>query len=362
MKKLLVFSFLSISVLLGPSVVVISAQTSPRDDACHYQYFNDRRHDASYIEWWYFNFFSEDIQVIFSYPIINPDDILGRGLAGVTAVAYTKEGIVSEANYFPPNQFYASDEKADVRVPDMDPPPNYMYVNEDGSYHIVGNIQGEAHNISWDLIYIPQTGPWFARDREKVGIFPWEVMSWLVYIPGAWVTGTVKIDDNEPYVIAAPGYHDHNWGEWIPTDALWNWAQCYDPTKSLAFEMGDFRFKPVGMVSIVVKGERIVFEKDEYYLIHKRWKYDPENKKYFPVETWLYAENERGRLVVSLQTIETEALFSPLKLAAFLPEVVLYEQTAHYEGQLWKKNDLNKWELFTLFSGNGFKEYTALLF
>jgi hypothetical protein len=351
MKKLLVCSLLSISVLLGPFAAARFAQTSPSDDAYHYEYFQDRRHDASYIEWWYFNLFSMDIQCVISYPVINPDDILKRGLAGVTAVAYTEDGIVSEADYFAPDQFHGSYDNADVEISG-----NFIVVNDDGSYKIQGSIQGEKH-ISWNLIYTPLASPWFARDREKVGIFPWEVMSWLIYMPGAWVTGTVRIDD-KTYEIAAPGYHDHNWGEWIPTHALWNWAQYYDPDNNLAFEMGDFRSKPVGVVSVEIAGRRVLFDKSEYLLIHKRWRYDSENRKYFPVESWLYAENEDGKLVLTLQTIATEALLSPEKLAAFLPELVLYEQTAHYEGQFWDKASSE----VTPISGDGFKEYTALKF
>lgn len=187
-------------------------------------------------------------------------------------------------------------------------------------------------------------------------------MSWLVHMPGASVTGEVIVNGCGYYIGGDKGYHDHNWGEWIPTNALWSWAQYYDPGQALSFEMGDFRFKPVGVVSIEIGDQRIVFEKEEYILIHTRWGYDPVNRKEFPVKSWLYAENEDIRLVVSLQEIETKALLSPLELAAFLPEMVLYEQTALYEGLLWKKNGLNQWDVLTSFSGSGFREYTALAF
>jgi hypothetical protein len=186
-------------------------------------------------------------------------------------------------------------------------------------------------------------------------------MSWLVYMPGASVTGEVIIDGATYEIDDVPGYHDHNWGEWIPTNVLWNWAQCYDPEQSITFQIGDFRFKPVGLVSIEVESERIVFEKDEYSLTHRMWQYDPDNKKYFPVESWLYAENEKGRLIVSLKTIDTEVLLSPLKMPALLPDVILYEQTAHYEGRFWKRNNLDEWELSISFSGRGFKEYSTLM-
>jgi hypothetical protein len=66
-------------------------------------------------------------------------------------------------------------------------------------------------------------------------------MSWLVYMPGARVNGQVTVDGHV-YEMDAPGYHDHNWGEWIFTDALWNWAQYAEP--DLAFAMADFIRQP----------------------------------------------------------------------------------------------------------------------
>jgi len=38
--------------------------------------------------------------------------------------------------------------------------------------------------VLWDLTYEPLIDPWFARDREKVGLFEGEEMSSLVYMPG----------------------------------------------------------------------------------------------------------------------------------------------------------------------------------
>jgi hypothetical protein len=69
----------------------------------------------------------------------------------------------------------------------------------------------------------------------------------------------------------------------IPYNVLWNWAQYFEP--GIALEVGDFRFKPVGVVSIEAAGQRTVFEKDEYALFHIKWMFDSENRKWFPVVT-----------------------------------------------------------------------------
>ncbi len=90
-------------------------------------------------------------------------------------------------------------------------------------------------------------------------------------MPRAQVSGRLAVD-GRVYEIDAAGYHDHNWGEWIPTDALWSWAQYSNP--DLAFELGDFQGQPTGLASIDAAGERTVFTKEQYAFIHTRWAFD----------------------------------------------------------------------------------------
>ncbi|MGD8522704.1 MAG: hypothetical protein PVF56_16270 [Desulfobacterales bacterium] len=355
-KIIMILTTLLMLVPVGPSQApVCFAEVSPSDDAYHYGDFRDGSHDANYIEWWYFNLFdhTSDIQIIFYYSIINPDNILDFGITGVGATVFTSEGIISEMDTFSTDLFYASEDKPLVEIGDGN--INSVKVIDNHTYHIVGCIADGR--IKWDLMYAPQIDPWFAAERKKVGRHDWEQMSWLVYMPGAYVTGNVVIDGETRRVDHAPGYHDHNWGEWIPYNVLWNWVQYFEP--GVALEVGDFRFKPVGVVSIEAAGQRTVFEKDEYALFHTRWMFDSENRKRFPVVTWLLAENEKKRLIVRIQTLTTESLMAPLKIPLFLPDVLLYEQTASYFGRLWDKNHQGVWELSAGFEGNGFKEYSV---
>jgi hypothetical protein len=354
-----------LTILLMPMALGLSqapvcfAEVSPSDDAYHYSDFRDGKHDANYIEWWYFNLFdhTSDIQLIFYYSIINPDNILDFGVTGVGATVYTNEGIISEMDTFPTDLFYASEKEPHVKIGEGD--INFVEVvdNDTHTYHIVGCIA--EGRIKWDLYYVPQIDPWFAAHREKVGHHDWEQMSWLVYMPGAHVTGNVVIDGESYPVDHAPGYHDHNWGEWLPYNVLWNWVQYFEP--GIALEVGDFRSKSVGVASIEAAGQRAVFQKDEYALFHTKWKFDSENRRWFPVVTWLLAENNDKRLIVRMQTLATESLMAPLKMPLFLPDVLLYEQTASYFGRLWDKNHQGAWELSAGFQGNGLKEYSVLI-
>jgi hypothetical protein len=325
----------------------------PWDDAYHYAEFNDGRHDSNYVEWWYFNLYDEqqDLRAIFHYSIIDPDDLLGLGTASVGATLYTADGALTRTDSYGPEAFQASYDAADVAIDD-----GFVEVIDADTYRIVG-AAGIAPRIEWDLVFVRRAPSWFAKDRQSVGVLSWEQMSWLVYMPRATVSGEVRVDDRVYRVEESPGYHDHNWGEWIPTTVLWNWAQYSEP--GLALEIGDFRRSPAGVVSIERDGRRTVFEKDEYTLLHVGWEWDPENRRWYPLETWLFAGNDTVRLAVSLRTLETEPLELPVEIPFLLREPLLYEQTAAYLGAVWEKDAAGRFRLVATFRGNGFKEYTT---
>lgn len=354
--------FLSAFVLVFLALPTLGSSSHTvrlRDDAYHYRYFADDRHDANYVEWWYFNLFdvTQDVQLAFTYSILDPENKSGFGLASVLVIVYTPRDHFDEGNFFPPDSFDASYKQSDVLISDEHSTDLHsIEVIDEDSYRVVGAVEGE-HTVSWDLTYLRQGESWFGHRREKVGLFPWEHMSWLVYMPGARVSGQVVIDGQVYHLRDVPGYHDHNWGEWIPTTVAWNWAQYFEPGLSLS--VGDFRNTPVGVVSIALGEDRVIYEKDQYRLVHTRWRYDPVHQQRYPITTWLLAENERGALLVRLETLETEAVLAPPEIPFPVVEPIIYEQTAYYQGTFWEKGRWGTWEPKIRFSGNGFKEYTA---
>jgi hypothetical protein len=230
--------------------------------------------------------------------------------------------------------------------------PNTIRVAADGRYLIKGSSRDGR--LVWDLAYVPEAAPWLAADPMPVGRLAWEKMSWLVFMPRARVTGTLTVDARV-FVIDASGYHDHNWGEWIPTDALWNWAQFSSPRAAL--EIGDFIGKPIGVVSLDLDGERTVFTRDQYSLVHTRWAWDPVNALFYPVDSKLTADNGSLRVQVTLHAIATDPLRGDLP--APLKDLIIYEQTARYSGWVWDRTPDGARRLRALLTGTGFKEYTA---
>ncbi len=319
------------------------------DDAYHLSTWADGSHDASFVEWWYFNLSDPgaDTRAILSYFVADPMGRLGSPLIQMVAVVYNGDGIVTSVDDYPDGAFSASEARADVAIGDC-----AIEVLDDDRYRVSGaSLDGR---LSWDLTYVREAPSWFAADRAAVGSLPWEAMSWLVYMPRAQVTGTLGVE-GRTLPIHGDGYHDHNWGEWIPTDVLWNWAQ--HSSARLAFELGDFIGGPAGVASVELDGERVVFTKDRYRLRHTRWAFDAANRVFYPSVSLLTAEDDRWRLSLVIEAVETEALRGDLPL--LVRDVVIYEQTARYTGRLWRKSPQGRWTSAALIRGDGFKEYTA---
>src|SRR5437773_2506206 len=192
-------------------------------------------------------------------------------------------------------------------------------------------------------------------DRPHVGRLAWEQMSWLVYMPSASVSGTMTVDDRVYRLRGARGYHDHNWGEWIPGIVTWNWAQYSGPRVRVA--MGDFPRVHEGTVGVDFGGRRTVFGKSQYRLTHSAWRFDAVNKRWFPAVSRLRAESESLALDVRFKALDTVPIVPPLDLP-ILP--LVYEQTADITGTLWEKTPQGEWRELTSFAGTGFKEYTSL--
>jgi hypothetical protein len=323
-----------------------------QDDAYHFAAFADGRHDGSFAEWWYFNLVEPEqgVQAIFAYSVVDPTNRSGRGLSSVLAVAYVAGGPYQEGAYMPPDSFAASADQADVTVG----PGGRIEVIDDGRYRIVGAVSG-AHSITWNLVYTRQSDSWFAADRRHVGRFPWEQMSWLVYMPSASVSGTLTVDDRVYRLRGARGYHDHNWGEWIPGIVTWNWAQYSGPHVRVA--VGDFPKVDEGTVGVDFKGRQTVFERSQYRMTHSAWRFDAVNRRWFPAASRLRAESESLVLDVRLKALDTVPIVPPLDLPI---RPLVYEQTADITGTLWEKTPQGEWRLLTSFAGTGFKEYTSL--
>lgn len=357
-KQRVLAGAVAVSLWLGvaPASGPDDAPVSRPDDGYHFSSFADGEHDGRYAEWWYFNLIDpgQDLQMIFAYSVVDPANRSRLGLSTVLAVVYRAGGTVQQLAAFPPGSFSGSPEQADVTVSGAPSGRGRIEVQDDDRYRITGAAFGE-HRITWSLVYAREGTPWFAADRWNVGGRPWELMSWLVYMPGATVSGTVTVDGVTYRLRGARGYHDHNWGEWIPGVVTWNWAQYSAP--GIAVALGDFPRVERGIVAVDFEGRREVFERPQYVIDHGEWTYDPVNKRRFPARTSLRAEGATAALELRMDALATEGIVPPLDLPV---RPLIYEQTVRVTGVLWERDEAGGWRLRTRFAGLGFKEYTSL--
>lgn len=333
----------------GPAHRAVAGEVTLADDAYHYAQWADGQHDATYTEWWYFNLrdVRSGLHAILSYFVLDPGNVSGIGQAQMVSVAYAREGTVIALDLYPVTAFSASADRADVTIEG-----STVRVVDDETYRVSGGSRDGR--LSWDLEFVRQAGPWLAGDRIGVGALDWERMSWLLYMPRARVSGRMVVD-GRVYDVSGPGYHDHNWGEWIPTDALWNWAQYADAR--VRFDMGVFIGREAGVVGVEVDGVRHVFEPGQYELMHTRWARDSENGVPYPVLSRLTAQSDEARLEVTLAATDTAALRGDLPPP--LRDLIIYEQTARIDGVRSARNAQGAWAPVVRFHGPGFKEYTA---
>jgi hypothetical protein len=175
-------------------------------------------------------------------------------------------------------------------------------------------------------------------------------MSWLLYMPRAHVTGTLTVNGHT-YNIDCPGYHDHNWGEWNFQAVIWNWAQYSQP--GLEFDLGDFVGNPNGRASLDIAGQRVVFSKDQYNLVHTKWAFDPLDNISYPVQSVFTAAKGDLKVTIVMDVQKT----APLPTGP-PPSLVIYEQPSHFSGTVTIHDGW--FPLSIPFDGNGFKVYTAI--
>jgi len=344
MKQRLLWMFVCVASLMGGAFAADTPQTvvTEADDAYHFENWEGSPHNASYTEWWYFNLYdaNDNVQAIFTYQVVNPLDLGGLAAAAVTVVVYQPNKMIPETDIFPLSAFTASYSAADLTMG-----ADSISVSGPSTYNIMGATNDGR--LNWNLQYQRDAASWFAADHANVAPAPWEKMSWLVYMPGANVTGTLTVDGHT-YNVNCGGYHDHNWGQWDFQKVLWNWAQYSQP--GLAFDLGDFDRNQSGRAGIEIAGQRFIFNSGEYTLIHTKWAFDQQDNIPYPVESVFTAQNNRAQVNILLQIQKTQPL-----LTGEPPSLVIYEQTSHFTGSLTPNGaaPIN-------FAGDGFAEYTSI--
>jgi len=353
--------FIVCLVSLRTSIVLlatadIKSEISLSDDAYHFTL--DGSHDESYVEWWYYNLFDEvnGFQFYASYFVADPGNMSGLGQVQLGASVFLPDGeAVSGVEFFSFTNFSASYERCDVRMGE-----NYCVAVDDETYL----VSGRAGPLAWNLTYRRGVGGYWSSGFQnleqgiQVGHLKWEWMQWLVYMTGAEVEGEIRVYET-PYEVAGRGYHDHNWGEWLFFDPMWNWQQVSRPEDGFSISFGDVRFLPGrnGTMGVYLNHSLLmeVFHPD-YKVYNRAWEFDEEHRAFYPTEMVIIASDKDHILVYTVEVLRVVALIP--EIPGSVLDIIIFECVSNFKGVLFFKGDGSLKPLYS-FDQTGFSEYTC---
>lgn len=266
-------------------------------------------------EWWYFDAtFSNGYSAV---AVICPKDYARswRRLCNVQLSIYGPGGEnVTRYVSLSEREFYASSTRCDVRVGES------FARGAHSRYHLCIEAGGEKV----DLVFEAQTPGWKPGTGVNYLPFPrYGSMGWLVPVPRATVSGTLRVGDREMEV-EGQGYHDHNWGE-APIFHFvdnWHWGHlvCGDigiiwsditMNRSLGYDR-TFMF-------LLSREGRLVHESADISVLYRDWVDDPRYLHPYPgritVSFGRKGEAARGEFTMRVKdVIETHDLLEMLGL------------------------------------------------
>lgn len=310
-------------------------------DSWHYMEFRDKKHDFNYVEWKYFNFVQKDLVGYFVYYILDPEEKTHLGGGRLLARVFKKNKLRGTLAKVPVDEIQFDCVGAGVDMAGAKIAEKNFH-----NYH----INGDLDDISWDLSYEQKSPTVESFMNKNVGLLPWEKASWLIKMPRAKVTGTIKLE-GQPIKINATGYSDTNWGEIIPFFSRYDWGQFHDD--KISFVFGVLR-KMTGVKSnyfyLLWNKEVVPFENTKFKVKHKKWSRDKSTGLKVPIKSEFSISKNNFSV-----KFRTELLYNDLlaiKVSPILPKAFVSEQIASYEGTIEKSG-----KIIHKFKGIGFQEW-----
>lgn len=276
---------LSLLLMLAPF-----AQASLIDDGYHFSQFSANPNVADYGEWWFFDFYQNNVKGLIQYSLWDPTGATQFSF-GLMYVSIQRAGTTLDV-YFPiPWDYIATDSNsANLAIG-----PETISVNS-GVYTISGDVaDAQGNEVMWNLQYIQQL-PSLNGIRD-LPTAPGEAMNWYVQMPSAVVYGAIIVNGQTIAINGARGYHDHNWGVWKLSDTVWNWFQTSTP--NMAITAYDFYAVNKGQITTQFNGQTITFQKSQYLVINYAW--TTLAGLPFPQKTVVLAANSQATLLLNIQ-------------------------------------------------------------
>ncbi len=315
------------------------------DDGGHAAQYATHSHRFWYVEWWYFTFTdaASGLAGIVAVGVFNPTNELGLGSASTTAVVYTPDGVFTAMDPWPLDTYAASADRADVKAG-----PNQITVVDPRAYQV--KARSKDGSMTFDLTFrAADDARWLGH--RMPGERPWEVSSWMSWMPAARVSGTVTVAGRAPVALAdAPGYHDHNWAVWLFPCCVWTWVSAVDPEARVNLDFADQPSFSYRALYLRVGDERIAFDRGMDFSLADwaRW-----------MLLWKRPTAGTASGVDRTGAWRAELSWRALQLAAlWRAPMLVFEHTAEVTVSL-SRRDGERWEPAGSWVLRGFYEYTA---
>jgi predicted secreted hydrolase len=317
---------LSAFFILVTACPALAAEATLKDDAYHYT--PNGINDGLFTEWWYFNGRDNDTQFLFSYFLIDPENITGMRKIWLLAIAMEDIPVVG--------LYQGQDFEANSTAPYVSLGNNTMVALNSSTYRIEGDVKDFIFSMpmSWNLTYTADANPWFvASDQRPVGHIDGDWMNYLIYMPSARVEGTMTLRGLTRNV-SAVGYHDHNWGRWAFNDPRWNWASLSRPEDNFSLIAFD-TLEHEGDVSLGIMRNGSIIEFNDSQVKVSYLDFDLENywsARTYPTAYRMEADNGEYQLDLDVDVLKTVAL--PIQYPRPQPDYFIFEQVARFNGTL----------------------------
>jgi uncharacterized protein with NAD-binding domain and iron-sulfur cluster len=339
---------------LGDPVTAPAGLTAPStgtvtvaDDAYHLAEYQGASHMFWYTEWWYFNWADPKTGKagMVTFATFNGSDVDLVGVVNLNAAVFDPggTGTTLKMDYHSISNFWASAERADVTLAG-----NTLRVIDADTYEL--KATSADGTVSMALVYTQADTPQVLASNVH-GTSPWEISSWLVYMPSARVNGWVTVDGQRIDLVDATGYHDHDWGKWFIPGNVWAWAAFSDPSRQIAFDVGLHAAFQKSVAYFRYADLRLLFPQESFVSAFSDW----EDWKLL----WNYPKTVTFSAVDSTGRYKTEMIWKVAGNAALWKyPLIVFEQAAQFQGRLLKKSG-DAWVEVVDFDVLGFSEYTS---
>ncbi|SFN17703.1 FAD-dependent oxidoreductase [Variovorax sp. OV329] len=320
---------------------------TPADDGFHIAQYKDASHLFWYTEWWYFNWVDRKSgrSGMVTFSCFNPTDIDLAGVVNLNAAVFDPKSTDATVvmDYHGISQFWASPEKADVTLAG-----NTLRAIDADTYEI--KATSDDGSVSMALVYKQADAPEILANNVHAST-PWEVSSWLAYMPSARVNGWVVVDGQRIDLVDATGYHDHDWGMWFLPGNDWAWAAFSDPARQISFDVGLHAAFQKSVAYFRHGDLRLSFPQESFTSSFSDW----EHWRVF----WKYPKTVSFSAIDSTGQYKTEMTWRVTGTATLWKyPLIVFEQAAQFNGSLLQKSG-DGWEKVVDFDLAGFCEYTS---